>query len=136
LRVTARHTPEAKIEIYIKAFAITKMQKMSCLPLMPRQAVTFANHGKSNQKRFGERRQNHSAHVQCTATTISLKTVQNSPALKQLHRFAALRATARHTPEALCTPRGESADAGATQADRKPVAISSKRDSPRFGYYG
>jgi hypothetical protein len=30
---------------------------------MPRQAVTFANHGKSNQKRFGTRRQNLSAHV-------------------------------------------------------------------------
>jgi hypothetical protein len=37
------------------------MQKVFGLPLMPRLAVTFANHGKSNQKRFGERRQNHSA---------------------------------------------------------------------------
>jgi hypothetical protein len=54
--------------------AFTKQQKAFSLPLMPRLAVTFANHGKSNQKRFGERRQNHSAHVQCTATTISLKT--------------------------------------------------------------
>jgi hypothetical protein len=63
------------------AFAITKIQKAICLPLMPRQAVTFANHGKSNQKRFGMRRQNLSAHVQCTATTISLKTAPNSPAL-------------------------------------------------------
>jgi hypothetical protein len=79
-------------------FAITKMQKAICLPLMPRQAVTFANHGKSNQKRFGTRRQNLSAHVQCTATTISLKTAPNSPALGQWHCFAALHATARHTP--------------------------------------
>jgi len=31
------------------------------LPLMPRQAVTFANHGESNQKRLLLRRQNLSA---------------------------------------------------------------------------
>jgi hypothetical protein len=47
----------------------------------------------------------------CTATTISLKTPHNSSALKQMRRFAALRATARHTPQAMCTPRGESASA-------------------------
>jgi hypothetical protein len=87
--------------------AFTYRQKVFCLPLMPRQAVTFANHGKSNQKRFGTRRQNLSAHVQCTATTISLKTMPLTrvsatltPRSKQLHRFAALRATARHTPVA------------------------------------
>jgi len=40
---------------------ITKIEKTICLPLMPRRAVTFANHSKSNQKRFGTRRQNHSA---------------------------------------------------------------------------
>jgi hypothetical protein len=28
-----------------------------------------------------------------------------------MRRFAALRATARHTPQAMCTPRGESASA-------------------------
>jgi hypothetical protein len=65
------------------AFIYHYQQKAICLPLMPRQAVTFANHGKSNQKRFGTRRQNLLAHVQCTATTISLKTASNSPALKQ-----------------------------------------------------
>jgi hypothetical protein len=33
--------------------ALTKQQEAFSLPLMPRLAVTFANHGKSNQKRFG-----------------------------------------------------------------------------------
>jgi hypothetical protein len=42
-------------------FVITKIEKIICLPLMPRRAVTFAIRGKSNQKRSGTRRQNHSA---------------------------------------------------------------------------
>ena len=38
---------------------------------------------------------------------------QNWPivASARMGRFAALRATARHTPQAVCTPRGESANA-------------------------
>jgi hypothetical protein len=62
---------------------LEKQKKVFCLPLMPWQAFTFASCGKSKQKRSGTRRQNHSAQVQCTATTISLKTASNSPALKQ-----------------------------------------------------
>jgi hypothetical protein len=38
---------------------------------------------KRAEKTPPERRQNLSAQVQCTATTISLKTASNSPALKQ-----------------------------------------------------
>jgi len=43
--------------------AFTKIQKVFNLPLMPRQAVTFANLGESNQKRLLLRRQNPSAQV-------------------------------------------------------------------------
>jgi len=41
-----------------------------------------------------------------SAVNISLKNAKNSPALEQFHIFAALRATARHTPEVFSTPRG------------------------------
>jgi hypothetical protein len=54
----------------------------------------------------------------CTATTISLKTASLTrvsatlaPALETVALFCRVRATARHTPQALCTPRGESASA-------------------------
>jgi hypothetical protein len=35
-----------------KAFAITKIHKIICLPLMPRQAVTFANNKYSGNYQF------------------------------------------------------------------------------------
>ena len=86
---------------------------------MPRQAVSFANHGKSNQKRSEMRRQNRSVQASAQPQLSRSKrpqTHQRSNSEDFLPRYGA---TARHTPEAHSTPRGESADAGSTQVGTK-----------------
>jgi hypothetical protein len=120
-------------------FLLTKIQEVFCLPLMPRQAVTFA---KTNNRKFftcrsgrdwpnlfeatkrlkklpAVRRQNLSAQASAQPQLSRSKqrqTRQRSNSGAVLPRRAA---TARHTPQAIWTPRGESADAGSTQVCRK-----------------
>jgi len=86
---------------------------------MPRQAVTFASCGKSNQKRSGTRRQNLSAQV--TAQPVLSRSKQRQTRRRSNSGAVLPRcgATARHTPQAMWTPRGESANAGSTQVRRK-----------------
>jgi hypothetical protein len=81
--------------------AFTKIQKVFSLPLMPRQAVTFASCGESNQKRLLLRRQNLSAQVTAQPQPSRSKQRQTRQRSNSGAVLPRCGATARHTPQAL-----------------------------------
>jgi len=74
---------------------------------------------KVTKSALGERRQNLSAQVTAQPQPSRSKRPQTRRRSNSEAILPRCGATARHTPEALGTPRGESADAGATQVGRK-----------------
>jgi hypothetical protein len=54
-------------------FAITKIQKVFCLPLTPQRAFTFASRGKSKQKRYRMRKplKTHATAALCCSSSAS-----------------------------------------------------------------
>jgi hypothetical protein len=118
--------------------AFTKQEKSFSLPLIRRFRLLLQSNRKSlvcrscrgwqlllpvtakvTKNALGERRQNLSAQVTAQPQPSRSKRSQTRRRSNSEAVLPRCGATARHTPEALGTPRDESADAGAIQAGRK-----------------